>query len=282
MNDIYNNLVMQVNNIPVFWFIILAFALFAAVLWLIFSLFKDLRTLRIIINTPTSKIRSAAQGYVELQGKVTSVIELLESPLTKTKCCWYKYKVEKEVITQDSDGNTTYEWEVVDEGQSYNLLKINDETGECLINVTNAIVKPIKHQVWIGHAMSNPNPQRSTKRINKLFEMLSNFDNTRYKYTEYLIEPEEVIYTLGFFQTVEKHFVPSVKSINTEWQFYADKIQDHQRINYLSHKKDPCIVSTYSQKHLIKKYKSGIFLSGFGAIVATVLLSGFLYLRSVS
>ena len=47
-------------------------------------------------DTPTSKIRSAAQGYVELSGHG----ELMEgpkiiAPLTSKYCTWYSYKVEE-------------------------------------------------------------------------------------------------------------------------------------------------------------------------------------------
>ena len=50
---------------------------------------------RTIQDIPTSRIRSAAQGYVELEG----VCELMDgppilSPLTGSQCAWYQYSVQ--------------------------------------------------------------------------------------------------------------------------------------------------------------------------------------------
>ena len=69
--------------------------LIAALVSFVFS-FITLHRKRIIEDTPTSKIRSAAQGYIELIGHG----QLMEgqpiiAPLTGTICTWYKYSVDE-------------------------------------------------------------------------------------------------------------------------------------------------------------------------------------------
>lgn len=51
---------------------------------------------RHLLDTPTSKIRSAAQGYVEFYGvlHVCGEAQLL-GPLTNTPCLWWRYKIEE-------------------------------------------------------------------------------------------------------------------------------------------------------------------------------------------
>ena len=156
--------------------------------------------------------------------------------------------------------------------------------------------------------------------------MISSFNNQRYKYTEYRIEPNNEIFVLGFFKTLDRHNSPfrdnksielskanknikklrrqanskkselsemihenvdlvvddirnSISSINTDWDNYINSLPNIQRVNYLSHRNDPCIISTYSQKKLISKYKLGSFISAAGSGIAVILLVLFLYIR---
>ncbi|MEJ2141596.1 MAG: hypothetical protein P8Y24_04455 [Gammaproteobacteria bacterium] len=59
-----------------------------------FGIFRNVQRARIIEDTPTSKIRSAAQGYVEIIGRgqyfnKSPVI----APLTLTECIWYSFEI---------------------------------------------------------------------------------------------------------------------------------------------------------------------------------------------
>src|SRR3990172_5026880 len=72
--------------------------------------------IRLIEDTPTAKIRSAPQGYVELEG----VGKLMDGPpiiakLSGLPCVWYRYKIE-EYITGGS--NDRHHWETIDKGES--------------------------------------------------------------------------------------------------------------------------------------------------------------------
>ena len=77
---------------------------------------------RAINDTPTSRIASAAQGYVELQGSGLPLGGLpLLSPRMALPCLWYRYTTEE----KDSDGK----WKVVGRGESEASFLVDDGSG---------------------------------------------------------------------------------------------------------------------------------------------------------
>lgn len=144
-----------------------------------FSLFGFERFLRLqarrrlIQDTPTSRIRSAAQGYVEFEGWATASSSApILSPLTQTQCVWYRYKVEERET--DNKGNTR--WSTVRSGTSSHLFLLDDNTGECVIDPDGAVVEPAHKRVWQAGD---------------------------YRYTEELIHPLEQLYALGWLKSYE-------------------------------------------------------------------------------
>jgi len=128
---------------------------------------------RLIQDTPTSRIRSAAQGYVELEGYATaSPSSPVFSPLTHTECVWYQFKVEERET--DNKGNT--HWKTVRSGTSSHLFLLDDNTGECVIDPDKAVVEPAHKRVWT---------------------------TGDYRYTEELIHPHEQLYALGWLKSYE-------------------------------------------------------------------------------
>ena len=80
---------------------------------------------RVISDTPTSKIRSAAQGYVELEGEGLLLKgDSRRSPISGLSCLWYKFKVEKRVVSYDSNGHRRTRWKTIDRGVSESLFLI--------------------------------------------------------------------------------------------------------------------------------------------------------------
>ena len=152
---------------------------FALLLLLGISLFGFERFLRLqarrrlMQDTPTSRIRSAAQGYVELEGWAeNSPASPIFSPLTHTACTWYRYKVEER--STDSKGRT--EWKTIRSGISPHLFLLDDNTGECVIDPDRAIVEPAHKRVWQTGDL---------------------------RYTEELILPLEQLYALGWLKSYE-------------------------------------------------------------------------------
>jgi hypothetical protein len=91
-----------------------------------------LRRARAIADIATSRIASAAQGYVELQGRAT-VDRLITSPLTNTPCVWYRYRI----YARDNDDK---EWQEVQSGMSDATFDITDNTGQCTVDPDHAEV----------------------------------------------------------------------------------------------------------------------------------------------
>ncbi|MFA5975655.1 MAG: GIDE domain-containing protein [Elusimicrobiota bacterium] len=87
---------------------------------------------RLLENTPTSKIRSAAMGLVELMGMARQRTPM-QSPVTKQACCWWRCIVEE----LRSNGKNSH-WATVKDVQSQDFFFIEDATGRVLIDPLGA------------------------------------------------------------------------------------------------------------------------------------------------
>ena len=127
--------------------------------------FRFVRRARIMEDTPTSKVRSAAQGYVELNGTA----ELLPgtpivAPLTGTRCTWYRYKVQEKQRKHDARGHARTEWRTVAQGVSDDLFLVVDDTGSCIVDPEGAAVTPSANDLWYGDSrqpVTGPLPGRT-------------------------------------------------------------------------------------------------------------------------
>lgn len=102
----------------------------------------SLKRHRAITDTPTSRIASAAQGYVEFVGVAADLPgERLYSKLTGLPCLWYRYEVERSL----DNGK----WEIVDSGQSFDTFALDDGSGLCVIDPDRAEIVTTHKQVWV-------------------------------------------------------------------------------------------------------------------------------------
>ncbi len=101
-------------------------------IWL--STFKRARA---IADIATSRIASAAQGYVELYGRASVDAEnLITSPLSGMQCIWFRYWVY-------SKENSDREWREISRGVSDRTFEINDGTGKSVVDPDGAeIIAP--------------------------------------------------------------------------------------------------------------------------------------------
>ncbi len=98
--------------------------------------FKVWRRMRLIVDTPTAKVRSMPMGRVELRGRAQEKAEL-QAPITKRPCVYYRYTVEEE---RRSGKNRT--WVTVDRGDSSAwAFYLEDETGSVLLMPEGASVE---------------------------------------------------------------------------------------------------------------------------------------------
>jgi len=174
------------------WFIILTVACIASFV----ATFVFFQRARIIEDTPTSRIRSAAQGYVELEGIADDLPNnKLISPLTKNACVWFEYEIERYVGGKHSRWVT----EEKDESEQHFILK--DDTGQCLVNPVDATITPECSVVWYGHTRqpdfsTAPQGYRSDSTVFSI-------GMGRYRYTEKRLHASDHIYALGDFRTYQ-------------------------------------------------------------------------------
>jgi hypothetical protein len=102
------------------------FAVFAlgAGPWLFIRAFRDLRTRRLIENTPTARIRSMAMGLVEINGEVVPRSEHM-APFSGRPCAYW----EVDIATKGRNNS----WSVVHKNASGSPFFMRDETGLALV-----------------------------------------------------------------------------------------------------------------------------------------------------
>jgi len=157
------------------WTITVIFCLIA-----FYRMSRGLHQARLIENTPTAKIRSAVQGYVELNGQ-TRLMDgpVIVSPLSGKSCVWYRYKIEEKSEHRQANGKSVSYWRVIKQATSGELFLLEDDTGRCVIDPDDADVIVTNKRTW--HKNTSVAPRR---------------------YTEELITENEPLYAIGLFKTI--------------------------------------------------------------------------------
>ncbi len=170
---------------------------------------------RLVEDIPTSKIRSAAQGYVELEGSGRVLPDSpIISPTTGKHCLWWMYVIEKKVVS-----NRRTRWKVVEKKASEAMFILEDDTGDCLIDPAGADVHPSHKRKWYGRSRWPARGPNSSP-----FSVFAT-----YRYHEHLILEQEPLYALGLFRTQrasDGHFDESseVSALMREWK------EDHEKM----------------------------------------------------
>ncbi|HEY9199262.1 MAG TPA: GIDE domain-containing protein [Gammaproteobacteria bacterium] len=160
-----------------------------------YFIWRSFHRARLIEDTPTARIRSAHQGYVELEGAGRLLDGTpIVGPLTGTHCLWYRYKIEHRESHRDSRGRGSSSWSTIQSGVSDGLFVIEDATGRCIIDPDGAEVITVDSDVWYGR---DEFPRQGPTRAKSWFRLGSG----DYRYTEERLMPGPV-YALGWFNTV--------------------------------------------------------------------------------
>lgn len=137
-------------------------AALSVVAWLL-----AIRRWRVLGDTPTSHVATAAQGYVELSGRGRAMAGTpVVSPLKSLPCLWYRLDIERE----DSDGK----WQLESSETSDASIVFSDGTGECLLDTEGAEVISSHEDTW------RDGDQR---------------------FTQWLLLEQDALYALGQFKT---------------------------------------------------------------------------------
>ena len=283
-------------------------ALAAAAVFCIYRVAKAFKFVRMVMDTPTSKVRSAAQGYVELKGVAKPLDHPVQAALTSKPCVWYEYVIEKEVVHYDSKGRRTTSWEVVDSHLSSHLFYLEDDTGRVIVYPLSANVSAKIKETWYGSSLGS---NSSFAGHSLLSDLIGTFSGSRLRFTETRIEPDQNLVALGFFHTCKLNESPfdldhvkknrqalldekksklmKIKSLahvaealtsntadaiaKTEDEWRKAQSQQKQKFCNVLHKKErPFILSSLSEKNLIRSYYWSSFFYSLGFIGSVVAL----------
>jgi len=192
MIDLYIALLIMIQEMdPVTYFVTLSGSV-VATLWCLYFMVRAFRSRRIMQDTPTSKIRSASQGFVEISGNARALDGALTSPGKGKACVWYRviardmrqqnHKRHNQSIfdqlemlqrTLDSKSLQTTDYE--EESSVYSFY-VDDGTDMCTVDPTLGKVRAKRSETWRHQHL----------------EM-----------TEYRIEEGDEVYCLGDFKTVQ-------------------------------------------------------------------------------
>jgi hypothetical protein len=101
--------------------------------------YANLKRYRTVADTPTSRIASAPQGYIELVGHGRQPPGAgLVSPISGLPYLWYRYRVERK------NGNR---WEHIESGISHDTFGISDGSGMALVDPDGAEILTSRKQI---------------------------------------------------------------------------------------------------------------------------------------
>jgi hypothetical protein len=149
---------------------------------------RTLGRARLLEDTPTSLVRSAAQGYCELAGRALNLPGgTVRAPLTGSACTWWHYAVHEKVKRGKNSS-----WQVVEQEISDALFALDDHTGRCVVDPDGADVIPSTKVVWYG---DGPRPLVGPQHGARWAF------GQRYRYTERRIDERAELLAIGFFET---------------------------------------------------------------------------------
>ena len=167
-------------------FLALAVLLAAATGYTVYLLFVFLRRDRFTADTPLARIRSAAQGYVHLEGEAGPPPEgPILAPLSGYPCVWWDFKIEHARATEGG----RKQWYVIDKATSVAPFSLRDRDGECLVGPVGANVTPTSHETWYG---DTPRPACLPGLEGRGWS-----PDREYRYTERVIGPGAHLTVLG-------------------------------------------------------------------------------------
>jgi hypothetical protein len=155
----------------------------------LFAWLSALYRYRTIKDTPTSRIASAAQGYVELIGTGKNLDGApVISNLTYLPCLWYRFIVEQK--------NAKGEWTTHSRGESESPFLLYDGSATCVIDPTGAEIITTRKDEW-------------TKG--------------EFRYTEWKLLNIDTIYAIGEFKTFggstdTRQTSDEIKAVLAEWK----------------------------------------------------------------
>lgn len=224
-------------------------------------LYRRIRAkIRAIETTPSAAIGDLDDGYWKTSGQAVALEELLDSPMKKTKCIFYHFKVEElrsrtETNTTNrgrgssTRSHTTTYWETVVTDRQAIRCAVKDETGSARLDLLGAetILNTSAHST---SGTFNNCPEELKRTLSRRYglETKGLLFNKNLKYTETLIEEGDELFVIG-----------DVLKSEDEAEFVRGT--------------QPFIVSDRSEANLVKEYHFRGKLLLAGAVAAGIIFS---------
>lgn len=172
-----------------FWLVLSGF-IFASGISFVLSL-RWLYHGRLLADTPTARIRAAAQGYVELQGRARMMEGTpIVSPLSGQHCVWYHYVIEHKRENREM-------WQVVEKSTSQSVFFLDDDDHLCIVDPEGARVTASFTQRWRGQLRRPGTPPPEVE-----FWWERWLEAGPYRYTECRIHEGDPLYAIGQLVTL--------------------------------------------------------------------------------
>ena len=296
----------EILELPRMEYLVLLGVLVAGFAYLVYYSFSVIKRYHFMDGTPTSRIRSAAQGHVELKGLGEWMPNGgIYSPFSKRRCLWYHCTIEK----KHRSGKCTT-WTNISDERSSQMFRLVDDTGDCIVDPDDAHVIPELDTTWYGHSTEYRN--RAPKKPTRFSLSIGS-----YRFRERLLLPASTLYALGWFRTVhnnppDEFIAKQVEDLVKTWKLQPAKYlreydldqngkiekrewkviraaarkqvlnrlnnekQEHHVISHHANSRQPYILSARTEEDLItlKKWKARFSIAGafliFTALVAMI------------
>ncbi len=265
--------------------------------------FWCLRRKRTIENIPRSKIKGMPMGIVEVHG-VAKIEEPLIAPVSKIAAVYFHLEIQE--LKQSSKRRS---WVTIySDNSSKTEFFVEDETGRVRVKPEKAEISVEQKQVWKGSEI----PSRVFEILNAqgtATTTLFGFSRT-YRVIESVISPGAQLYVLGTATTREKMnpmlpkqiIASAYQTLKTnkaamaaldlnqdgrvdavEWEQGQKWVENQTREQLTALTRDamiahcanhPFLISTHSEKELIKQYSRKAFFGIFGGPLLAIV--GFL------
>ncbi len=163
----------------------------AAGVYLFYRGFRTLQRKRLILDTPSSKIRSASMGLVEVSGLATGPYTI-PAPVTGVPCYFYRT-----IAWQLKQAGKNKEWQKVAEESMHVPFFLDDNTGRLLVDPQGAEMEIHRdfHEEYSGSFFgSNDDVSLSVANFLARYGVANDH---RLRVDEYCIKPKNALFVLG-------------------------------------------------------------------------------------
>ena len=215
----------------------------------------------LIDNTPTSKIRSLAMGFVEVYGKAIKSQYSFKSPFTNSDCVYYRYSIEE----YRKQGKSS-KWVMIKQDSKLDYFYLQDDTGMVLVDTNGAEIDiPADYEFETGIGRQIPSPISNFLKTENIDSKGFFGFNKKLRFREYYIAPNDMLYVMGTAD--DNPFVKEASSEKNEADIMIQKGK-HQKFYYISDR---------AEKEILASLKWKIILGIFGGGVLAVACLAFIF-----